>query len=267
MISKKQEERAVKLVTREIERALAKMRRYVDRALQAGEEPDLAMMRTIVRGIAALADEYAIDITSGEYGDMIEKAMKAGAKDAAAVAVGTVAVKASITDSLVIGKDEVEAVLLRSYTKIKGILADGEKIVAEEVLKSVVGGASQRDVAEAIGNRLQVVGKDGELGDIAEWRAELIARNELSASYRTAKQQANEAAGFRYYVMTGPNDDRTAGDVCAKYLNQIHTVEEWEAIGDKEGADDLMTYGFHPNCRHDWDAVPESEMEEAEEAA
>lgn len=247
MITRAQEIRAERLVRQAIDRALARMLDYITRALLEGEEPDKRMMVAIVNGMRRIADEYAIDLTAGKWGAMIEEAMLLGLADAGSTALV----------SMSVGQREIEAALFKSYSLIKGILASGEKIVAEEILKSIVGGASQREVRDAIAERLQVRDKHGEMGEIPAWRAELIARNELSSNYRTVKHAAYLEVGFKYFQMTGPDDDRTAGDVCSKYLGQIHIIEEWEAIGEKEDAVDLFAYGFHVNCRHDWDAVPD----------
>jgi len=256
MISKRDEERAKRLVREAIERALSDMREYVNRALLDGGEPDRRMLVQMTQGLNALADEYALDLTAGPWGEMIEGAMKDAAAEVAKVAAaGGIGTEGFFQ----VGRREVETALFKSYGGIKGILAEGEQVVAEEVLRSVVGGASKREIATTIAERLQVADAAGDMGAIPAWRAELVARNELMANYRLTSRAAAEERGFTHYKMEGPDDDRTADDVCSRYLGEIHTPEEWERIGEKEGIDPaypLMEYGFHVNCRHRWPPVP-----------
>lgn len=260
MYPKAWDKRAAKIVVGAIEDALAEMRDYVQRQLLAGIEPDRRMLVMMARGLREIADEYALDISSGTWGDMIEDAMRMGAADVNAAAGAVV---------MSIGKREVETALFKGYSLIKGILEDGEKVVAEEMVASIVGGKSKREVADSLAARLQVQREDGEMGAIPAWRAELVARNELSANYRTVKETAAREAGFTHRKMTGPMDDRTSA-VCERHVGEIHSIEEWEAIGEREGIDPaypLLTYGFHVNCRHDWDPVPQSEVPEEDAAA
>lgn len=252
MISKAQEAKAQRLVRESIDSALAEMREYVNRELLAGRTPDKRMIVAMSNGMNKLAEEYSVDLMAGEYGSMIQSAMKTAAAEVADIAGGI---------SLSVGTRQIDAALTVAGMKVKGILEEGQAIVGEEMIKSIVGGKSQRDVAKSIAERLQVRDKDGELGDIPAWRAELVARNEVSSNYRLEKQTASKDAGFTRFRMTGPDDERTAGDVCSRYLGQEHTVEEWEEIGKKEGIDPnypLLEWGFHVNCRHDFDPVPES---------
>lgn len=258
MITKAQERQAQKLVRASIDKALAEMRDYVQRGLLAGRDPDRRMMVEFTRGLSDIADEYALDLTAGKWGDMIADAMKDAAHEVAVVAAEAGVPAGAM---LTVGKREVEAALYKGYDGIKGILAGGERVVAEEMLQSIVGGKSQREVAASLRERLQVADDAGELGEIPGWRADLIARNELIVNYRTTGMAAAEEAGFKQYEMRGPDDDRTDGDVCSAYLGQVHTVEEWEEIAAEEGVDSaypLLQYGFHPNCRHQWIPVAES---------
>ena len=162
MTPKSWDARAQKLVLAAIEDALAEMREYVDRALLAGVTPDKRMIVNIVRGVQQIADEAALDLTAGPWGGMIEGAMKLAGLEVADIAGATFAG---------VGAAEIDAALFKSYGLIKGILAEGEKVVAEEVLKSIVGGRSQREVADAVAARLQVANEAGEMGAIPRWRA------------------------------------------------------------------------------------------------
>jgi len=254
MISPAKDARAERLVRKAIDRALAEMRRYVTKALLEGREPDKRMMVQIANGLNRLAEEYAIDLTAGPWGDMIEEAMKLGAKDAAKMTGGQM---------LRVSKREVEAALYKGYGLIKGIMSEGEKVVAEEMLRSIVGGASKKQIVEALKRRLTVIDKSGEEGAIPAWRAELIARNELSENYRTVAEKGYEEAGFKYRKMVGPDDDRTARDICSRYLGQVHSVEEWEKIGRRNGRSNLLIRLWHVNCRHNFIPVAEEDVEEA----
>lgn len=252
MISRADEKRAQALVLANIEAALSEMREYVLRELAAGRTPDRRMMVALANGLNQLAERYSVDLMRGEYGDMISEAMQEAVGEVSEIAGGI---------TLAVGSDAIDAALYVAGEKIKGITLEGQRVVAEELLKSIVGGRSRRELADSIADRLQVADEDGDLGEIPRWRAELVARNELMSNYRSTEQAAAQEAGFKRFRMVGPDDDRTNDDVCSRYLGQEHTPEEWEQIGAEEGIDPaypLLTWGFHVNCRHDWIPVAES---------
>ena len=253
-LTRAQERRAEREVLAAVERALADMRDYVLRELAAGREPDKRSLSTLLRGVQGIADEYAIDLTRGKFGEFVKDAMKEAGKDFAAESGVAV----------VVTRKQVEGALFSSYQHIKGILAAGERVVAEEMLASIVGGKSKRDVAKALVDRLRVQDAAGELGAVPAHRAEMIARNELLSNYRSTNLRNAEAAEFTHFKMIGPVDDRTE-EICSRYVDEIHTAEEWQAIADKEGSDPnypLLQWGFHVNCRHHWVGVEAPEAQQ-----
>jgi hypothetical protein len=242
-LTKAQLEDAGVQVRKGIEASLADMRAYVTRKLARGEKVDRRLLNEITLGLEKIAQENSVKIAAGKWGDLLTEAMKESAARVSGVA-GSL---------LSISQEQIASVLFAESRKIKDLTTPGLRIVSEELLANILGSKSQADVADAIEKRLVLTDEAGQEYAVPSWRAESQARNELSGYERMAEQAFAAEAGLDRFEMVGPDDERTNDDVCSDYLGEVHTMEEWDAIAEKEFAagratsESVLPYGFHPN--------------------
>jgi hypothetical protein len=227
---------AVRVVLEAIEDALERLRgthaqMLLRRAGGVLSSRDLAWLRDTERTLLDLADALADrSVFKGDYGRLLEEAMRKGA-----------AFGAGVDASLIhVAPDAIKTALWPARLQIKDLMSDGARSITELTARAMTAGWSQRELADRIQDEVVLHDAGGTAYGVPQWRAELQARNEPMKVYREAS--AGGWTDDTLLEMVGPDDAKTAGDVCSDYLGEVMALVEWRAAGaDPQG------YGWHPN--------------------
>jgi hypothetical protein len=230
------EQAAVDAVLAAIEDGLQRMHAIADRILvrRGLTAKDRRFLAEMEAALVQLADELATRSVYGDrYGELLKAAFKKGV---AAAGPGAM---------INVNPETIEAALWPARLEIKGLLEDGSRAITELTARGMVAGWSPRELSQRIQEEVVLYREDGTAYGVPEWRAELQARNEPMKVFRAAGSQ--DWTPDTLLEQIGPDDARTAGDICSTYLGKVMTLAKWEAKGcDPRG------YGWHPNCRHKW---------------
>jgi len=250
---KEQQARTTRVVIAAIEDGLARMhdvhaRMLIKRPGGKLTKDDLRWLRETENALAGLAGELAdSEVFAGEYGKLLKASLEAGAKASSASAM------------IRLDADTIRTALYPARLEIKGLFDDGAQAITELTSKAMTAGWSPRELSLRIQGEVVLYDQDGSPYGVPKWCAELQARNEPMKVYR-------EAAGADWtdetlLEMLGPDDARTAGDICSDYVGKVKTLAEWESIVvDAKSGKTCQPRGgaFHPNCRHRFVRVQEA---------
>lgn len=238
------EDAAVKAVLSGLRDGFERLHATADRMIARGgmTGADSAFLRKMERALLDFSEGFADDAVfgDGKYAELLREAYAKGA--------ATLATKTGITTDAALADDVLAAVdpetirvaLWPARLEIKGLTDEAAQAITELTAKSMTAGWSPRELSERIQADV-TLGGDSTYA-VPEWRAESMARNEPMKVYRESTATSQGWDDDTLLQMFGPDDARTAGDICSEYNGLVMTLREWRKVGA-----DPLGYGFHPN--------------------
>lgn len=227
------EDEAARIVQGAVREAYGAMYAYVNRKLAEGATVDAAFMQSTQLSLEQISAQYGSEIVEARLADILAQAAMDGAEDTG--------VKGALG---LLDMTAVDIALHNAEVHIKDITDAGVKVVSETITNAMITGKSLTETSELLRVGLLENGLD-----IAEARADMIARNETFSVYRQAGKSVADAVGATSFKLSGPVDDRTS-EICLEYVGKTMTQDDWEAVEPL-----AFVYGLHVNCRHTLEPV------------